>query len=144
MVTKIITRIFGANAAAKKTRRVLVVDNDEVTGKLIGEYLKPMECGITYAASADEALKVLNKDQGFRLVVADVMKSGKNGLLLIRRMRKTPNISKTPVLVITDGMRPSDVEKFKSEHKRTEVMMKPLKMKPFCDEVERAFKTGYA
>ncbi len=84
-------------AAVTEGRRVLVVDDNDTNRRVIGEILAGADFEVELAASAIEALSVLQRaaetGTGFQAVVTDHRMPGIDGLELARRIRATEGIS---------------------------------------------------
>jgi two-component system sensor histidine kinase/response regulator len=84
-------------AAVTEGRRVLVVDDNDTNRRVIGEILAGADFEVEMAASAIEALSVLQRaaetGAGFQAVVTDHRMPGIDGLELARRIRATEGIS---------------------------------------------------
>ena len=84
-------------AAVTEGRRVLVVDDNDTNRRVIGEILAGADFEVEMAASAIEALAVLQRaaetGAGFQAVVTDHRMPGIDGLELARRIRATEGIS---------------------------------------------------
>jgi DNA-binding response OmpR family regulator len=78
-------------------QRILVVDDEPTNTKLLKFLLSDEGYEVTTAASADEALDVLNNND-FDLLLLDIMMPGMDGLDLCRRIRLT---SQTPIIFVT-------------------------------------------
>lgn len=142
MVTQIITRLLGMETK-KATRKILLVEDDTDLVKLIHHYLRPLDCSITTVGSVDEAIKTLENDSRYRLVVTEVVLPGKNGLTLVSKLRKSPKWSRIPVLVISAKIPPKALCALQDDFSRLRVMSKPLRMKLFQEIVEDGMKTAY-
>lgn len=142
MVRQIITRLLGMETK-KATRKILLVEDDTDLVKLIHHYLRPLDCSITTVSTVEEAIKILENDPRYRLVVTDVLLPGKNGLTLVSKLRKSPKWTKIPVLVISSEIPPKTLQALPQEFSRLRVMPKPLRMKPFQETVEDALKTAF-
>jgi len=84
-------------------RRVLVVDDNDTNRRVIGELLAGADYDVETAASAIEALSVLQRaaETGapFQAVVTDYRMPGIDGLELARRIRATPAIEATRLVL---------------------------------------------
>ena len=82
-------------AIAKK--RILWVEDDADTARMLTDVLKENSFDPSFVGSATEMDKVLNQDS-VDLVVLDVMLPGEDGLSICRRLRATSSI---PIIMVT-------------------------------------------
>ncbi|HOG24365.1 MAG TPA: response regulator, partial [Candidatus Omnitrophota bacterium] len=98
-----IARADGGSTRAKKTKRVLAIDDDGLVRKSLEIFLKEAGYEPTVAESGEEALRILS-GRHFDLLVTDIRMPGMDGLQVIqavreycRQMRKNP----IPEIVLT-------------------------------------------
>ncbi|HEY6046736.1 MAG TPA: response regulator [Pyrinomonadaceae bacterium] len=80
--------------------RILVIEDDDVARELMSLALKNRGHEVTVAANGVEgfdAAVVLHPD----LIVTDIQMPGADGVHVVRRVRDTPSLEKTPILVTT-------------------------------------------
>ncbi len=77
--------------------RVLIIDDDEKLRKLLGEYLKDHGFHSTCIADGADVLRVLSTDRP-DLVILDIMLPGKDGLEVLKEIRKDHGL---PVIMLT-------------------------------------------
>jgi CheY-like chemotaxis protein len=99
----VIARADGGSTRAKKTKRVLAIDDDGLVRKSLEIFLKEAGYEPTVAESGEEALRILS-GRHFDLLVTDIRMPGMDGLQVIqavreycRQMRKNP----IPEIVLT-------------------------------------------
>lgn len=80
--------------------KILVVDDEIISRRVIGHSLEKAGLKSTAVAHPDEALKLLEQ-QAFDLIFLDVEMPGMNGFELCKRLRAMPLHAKTPVLFVT-------------------------------------------
>ncbi len=80
--------------------KILVVDDEIISRRVIGHSLEKAGLKSTAVAHPDEALKLL-EGQPFDLIFLDVEMPGMNGFELCKRLRAMPLHAKTPVLFVT-------------------------------------------
>lgn len=97
----------GTNGAttAVASSRILVADDDANIAGLVEMYLKKAGFAVTVAADGDETVKLL-REQEFDLLVLDIMMPGKDGLQIIRGLRRRSDM---PVIFLS--ARSSDIDK---------------------------------
>jgi DNA-binding response OmpR family regulator len=81
----------GAQRSAERAMRVLVVDDDAPSRKMIGFLLREEGYTVFSAGSGPEALALLDKEMP-DLVVLDVMMPGMDGLEVCRRIRRLADL----------------------------------------------------
>ncbi len=81
-----------------KKNRVLVVEDDYATSKLLSNYLNKWGYEPTIVNSADQALKSIDKEV-FLAVLMDIILPDTNGFDLLKRIREHKNAKNTPVIV---------------------------------------------
>lgn len=80
------------------TNKVLVVEDDYATSKLLSNYLNKWGYEPTIVNSAEQTLKILNKDR-FLAILMDIVLPDANGLELLQRIREIKNAKSTPVII---------------------------------------------
>lgn len=79
--------------------RILVVDDDEHVKMAIGEVLRMAEYEPWLTTSSQDALRHVEKDEPYDLVLTDISMKGMNGLALLERVKQIQ--PDTPVVMIT-------------------------------------------
>jgi CheY-like chemotaxis protein len=81
-------------------RRILIIENDDASRELIGMALLKRGYQVTIAEDGvrgyDTAL-FLRPD----LIITDIRMPGADGIHVVRRVRDTPSLEKTPILITT-------------------------------------------
>ena len=80
------------------TNKVLVVEDDYATSKLLSNYLNKWGYEPTIVNSADQTLKILQKER-FLAILMDIVLPDANGLDLLQKIREIKNAKTTPVIV---------------------------------------------
>jgi CheY-like chemotaxis protein len=82
--------------------RVLVVDDDEPTNRLMKRYLGSMGLESEYAISGEDALEMLRRDpDGDSLVLLDLAMPIMNGYEVCRAIRGDPTLAHLPIVAFT-------------------------------------------
>jgi two-component system chemotaxis response regulator CheY len=82
------------------TMKILVVDDDKTTRKILGMYLKSRGYNVAYAENGLDAMEKLGMEN-FNLVMTDLNMPYMDGLELIKRLRTEPALKDMPVLMVT-------------------------------------------
>lgn len=88
----------GVRAASSGGRHVLVVEDNTDLRRYIVRLLRDDGWEVTEAPDAETALAVASMPD---LVLSDVMLPGLDGLALVRMLRANPDLSRTPVILLT-------------------------------------------
>ena len=80
------------------TNKVLVVEDDYATSKLLSNYLNKWGYEPTIVNSAEQTLKIISKDR-FLAVLMDIVLPDANGLELLQKIREIPTAKSTPVII---------------------------------------------
>jgi len=79
-------------------RRILLVEDDEQYAVMVGKQLASAEFEVTRAATAAEALKIL-EEREFELILSDILMPGMSGLDMLDRLNDRGTT--TPVIVMS-------------------------------------------
>ena len=80
------------------TNKVLVVEDDYATSKLLSNYLNKWGYEPTIVNSAEQTLRILKKDR-FLAILMDIVLPDANGLELLQQIREIKNAKTTPVII---------------------------------------------
>jgi len=89
------------------TKRILVVDDDEMVLMALDELLKPEGYEVDTVASGKEALQKL-EDNDYDLIMTDVIMPEMDGFELCRRIREKEKYREVPVVFLTAKSREED------------------------------------
>jgi CheY-like chemotaxis protein len=89
------------------SKRILVVDDDEMVLMALEELLKPEGYDVHAFASGTEALKKLDEN-GFDLLMLDVIMPEMDGFELCRRIRQKEKYKEVPIVFLTAKSRDED------------------------------------
>jgi CheY-like chemotaxis protein/anti-sigma regulatory factor (Ser/Thr protein kinase) len=80
------------------SNKVLVVEDDYATSKLLGNYLHKWGYEPTIVNSADQTIKTLEKEQ-FLAILMDIVLPDANGIELLHKIREVKSAKNTPVVI---------------------------------------------
>ncbi len=89
---------IGALPKPTKKNKVLVVEDDYATSKLLSNYLNKWGYEPTIVNSADQAMKAIDKEI-YLAILMDIILPDANGFELLKRMREHKNAKNSPVIV---------------------------------------------
>ncbi len=92
----------------KIQRSVLVVDDEQAYSTATGKILERNGFIVFKAASAAEALKLLDAVSP-DLMLLDVMMSEKDGITLVRELASNPKWLGTPLVIVSAKVAPADI-----------------------------------
>lgn len=121
-------------------RRLLLVDDNEVSRYIVRELLDRPWLDITEANNGTEALRLIRQDLP-DAVILDMLMPDISGMDVLRHLRENPSTQMLPVLVYTSKVL-SDAEKQQLEQLGTSVIRKEdvssrLSAQPFLDWLDR-------
>lgn len=91
--------------------RILAVDDDPVNLSIIRATFEDAPYQFQFAASGSQALALLNDESSsIDLVILDRMMPGMDGMEVLRRIKTTPRLAATPVVMQTAAAGPRQVE----------------------------------
>ena len=91
------------------TRKILVVDDDPYIFELVQLYVESGEVEVLQALDAYAGLDITIREQP-DVIVLDVMMPGMDGLEMCRRLRDMPDVSATPVIILSAKAKEEDIE----------------------------------
>jgi len=107
-----------------------VVDDNPTNLSVLGRHLRLCGCDVTVALSGEEALKELKSvartPQAFQAAVLDYLMPGMDGEELVQKIVADPDISETPMMMLTSAPAAGDGHKF-SELGVAAYLSKPIK-----------------
>jgi DNA-binding response OmpR family regulator len=92
------------------SKRVLIVDDEEVIRKFLKIHLAKLGYEVTEAADGEQAIEQLGKDD-FDLLICDIMMPKKDGWEVIKEAKSNPKTKNLPVIVLTAKNEDSDMFK---------------------------------
>ncbi len=116
-------------------KRVLVVEDNFVIGRVLRFNLERAGLGVTIARNGREAWALL-QDKDFDLVVTDYHMPEMNGYDLCLRMRKEPRYKHTPVVLLTARGLELEIPQLREELGVLDVFSKPFSPAELTRKIE--------
>jgi CheY-like chemotaxis protein len=91
------------------SQRVLVVDDDEDNVVIASTILRNNGFEVRTAYNGPTALKMLEEEEPFDLVLLDVMMPEMDGIEVLDRIKTNPRFSSLPVILVTAKTQDEDV-----------------------------------
>lgn len=88
--------------------RIIIAEDDEIIGEVARDVLLAAGHGVGLLANGKEALSVIRARRP-ELVILDCNIPDLSGLLILREMRKSPDLCQIPVLILTGRRSDGDV-----------------------------------
>lgn len=114
-------------------RKILLIEDDEILSKVLTEELKDSDFEVYQAFDGEEGLK-LTETKKPDLILLDLLMPKMHGFDVLRELKKSPETSTIPVIIITMLGRGEDVKKgldlgaddyiVKSQHAVAEIIEK--------------------
>ena len=92
------------------SRKILIVDDEEVIRKFLRIHLVKLGYEVAEAADGVQALEQMGKED-FDLLICDILMPKKDGWEVIREMKSNPRTESIPVIVLTAKNEDSDMFK---------------------------------
>jgi CheY-like chemotaxis protein len=114
--------------------RVLVVDDDSIHLLILKKIFEKASAVVVLAKNGLEALKVLEQDSSFNVILTDIMMPQMDGMELLSEIKKSEKCSSIPVIGFTAG----DLEYFRnsSRNKFDVLVPKPMNLLNLYDLVK--------
>jgi sensor histidine kinase YesM len=114
---------------------ILIVDNDPVNLQVLSNVLRLEKHAVVTAASGPEALLIMQELPDLDLVIMDWAIPEMPGLVLCQAIRERFVLSELPILVLTTGARPEDIQAV-FEAGANDYLTQPLELREFRARVQ--------
>jgi len=92
------------------TKRILIVDDEEVIRKFLKIHLTKLGYEVTEAEDGEKAIEKIGGGK-FDLIICDVMMPNKNGWEVVKEVKSNPKLDQIPIILLT--AKNDDVDMFK-------------------------------
>jgi CheY-like chemotaxis protein len=119
------------------TRRILVVEDNEMNMQLVEYLLEEGGYEIVKASSGEEALAVTTDNTDtLDLILMDIHLPGMDGLSVVRQMKENVGTARIPILALTAHAMRGDKDRF-LEAGCDGYISKPIDVKTFIQSIEQ-------
>jgi CheY-like chemotaxis protein len=92
------------------SKRILIVDDEEVIRKFLKIHLTKLGDEVTEAEDGQKAIDRIG-ERKFDLIICDVMMPNKNGWEVVKEVKSNPKLDQIPIILLT--AKNDDVDMFK-------------------------------
>ncbi|HET9377797.1 MAG TPA: response regulator [Chthoniobacterales bacterium] len=93
-------RVQMANSGNRSEPRILLVEDEKDLAQVVCEILNTLPAKVIVAKNGREAIRIIESDQSFDLVLLDLVLPQLNGLEVLRRLRR---VSTTTKVILSTG-----------------------------------------
>lgn len=91
------------------TQKIMVIDDEIISDKIVVDYLHDANYLTETVTNGKTAWELLSKQpQDYMMVIVDRMMLGVDGMELLRRIKKTPDLQNIPVIMQTGEAEPEE------------------------------------
>ena len=119
--------------------KILIVEDNEMNMRLFSDLLQSKAYTVFECMDGAKALSIAKKVKP-DLVLMDIQMPGMDGLTITKKIRKTPDISKTPVIAVTAFAMEGDAERILASGVNAYIS-KPIAVPAFFRTIEDTLKT---
>jgi two-component system, OmpR family, response regulator len=101
----------GSTPAPEGTPFILIVEDDPGTAAIIDAVVRKQGYTTRIASDLQEIKRSLSLKPAPHLILLDIMLPDANGFAILERLRRHPELSQTPVVMLTSLSEPADVAK---------------------------------
>jgi DNA-binding response OmpR family regulator len=116
-------------------KTVLIVEDEEDAAELFAEMMRVSGFRVIKTSKSQPAIAIMTEEKP-DLVLLDIMMPGVSGLDILRQMRRDPNLSDIPVIVLTAKSMPADI-KNGMEAGASTYLTKPVGFQELKEAVDR-------
>ncbi len=125
-------------ATSTERKTILVADDEPYIGRIIQMKLETGPYRVELVHDGRAALERLRSDDGFDLVLLDIMMPHANGLEVLQELRSLPHRAATPVIMLTAKGQAADRERAEA-YGATDFLTKPFSPKKLLARIEELF-----
>mgnify|MGYP001613541831 FL=1 len=122
-----------------KVKKVLVVDDDPVVTRLVGELLKVQGFTVETAKDGIDAMIMVKKEKP-DLIVLDIMMPELNGYEVLRALKFSDEYKSIPVILLT--ARGQELDKRIGQMMGIDYLQKPLNREILLEKIQKAMRVS--
>jgi len=121
-------------------KTVLIIEDEEDAAELFGEMMQVVGFRVLKLSKSSPAISLMSEEKP-DLVILDIMMPEISGLEILRQMRRVPNLSKIPVIIVSAKSMPTDI-KNGMEAGASTYLTKPVGFQDLKEAVEQALHSS--
>lgn len=124
-------------------KKILLIDDEDLIGKSFHKLLTKNGYEVSVADTGMVALEIIDNED-FDLIISDIRMPWVNGIETIRAINKTlrSKQKKMPAVIFITGYADKELEEAAKEFSPAAYMHKPIDIKEFLGEVQKALRNG--
>jgi len=138
-------KLVTAKVASLRGTRLLIVDDNATNRRILKEMAHDWGMDPVVASSARDALEILRQtgqqDRPCDLLVSDVNMPEMDGITLAEQVRKEPGMPTIPIILLTSGARPGDLERAAALN-IARYLVKPVEQSRLFDAIAKCLGPG--
>ncbi len=128
--------ISGSEKSSQTENEILVVDDDDLSRKLINRLIaKEFDYNIVNKSNGVEALEYAEENIP-ELIILDLMLPGMNGFEILKKVRESPKFENTKAVLVSAKSRSEDIERG-FDLTADEYITKPFQPKEFTARIRK-------
>jgi CheY-like chemotaxis protein len=125
-------------------KKILVVDDEKVTNTLSSEYLRLAGFEVVSCFDGESALKILDSDPIFDLIVLDKRMPGMGGIEAGKAMKRGERTSRIPIILLSASLQPSQLAEIDDELRADAYIPKPFSPQHLLATAKKLLQDGRA
>jgi DNA-binding response OmpR family regulator len=119
---------------------ILWVEDDKLIGKILLKKLEDAGAEVSLAKNGEEALKAVGEKVP-KIIILDVLLPGDSGFDILQKMRAISELKDTPVMMLSNMSRDSDIEKSKMYNVKKYLVKASVSLDQIVNEIADIVKS---
>ncbi len=128
-----------AQPTSDPRKKILWVEDDKLIGTILGKKIISSGFNLLHATNGEDALKAV-KNFIPDAIIVDLMLPGMSGFDILQKIKSNSQLSKIPVMILSNLSKPSDIEKAKMMGVQRFFVKAALSLDQIIDEINNMIK----